>query len=186
MQKIIETLEGYAPISQEAYQAILEVAICKQYKKGDSILTEGSVCQQVGFVEKGLTRGFYYEGGKDVTTYFASEEEPCLSVYSFISQQPSLESIEVLEDSTIWSVAHDALQNLYKEFPELNLIGRLLIENYYMLLEEHLRSLKHKSSKDRYLQFIEKEPDLVQRVSLTHIASFLGMTKENLSRVRRI
>jgi predicted house-cleaning noncanonical NTP pyrophosphatase (MazG superfamily) len=61
----------------------------------------------------------------------------------------------------------------------------LLIEDYYMLLEEHLRSLKHKSSKDRYLQFIEEEADLVQRVSLTHIASYLGMTKENLSRIRR-
>jgi CRP-like cAMP-binding protein len=186
MQKIIEALEAYAPLSQEAYQAIVEVAVCKEYKKGDLVLTEGNICQRVGFVEKGLVRGFYYEDGKDITTCFISEGEPCLSVYSFISQQPSQESIEVLEDSMIWSMPYEELQDLYKKNPELNLIGRLLIENYYMLLEDHIRSLKHKSSKDRYLQFVEEAPGLVQRVSLTHIASFLGMTKENLSRIRRI
>ena len=186
MQKIIETLEEYAPISKEAYQAIVEVVHCQQYNKGDFVLTEGNICQRVGFVEKGLARGFYYEDGKDVTTCFLSEGKPCLSVYSFISQQASQESIEVLEDSTIWSVSYDQLQDLYKNCPELKLVGRLLIEDYYMLLEDHIRSLKHKSSKDRYWQFVEEEPELIQRVSLTHIASFLGMTKENLSRIRRI
>jgi CRP-like cAMP-binding protein len=185
MQKIIDTLEEYAPISQEAYQAILKIAVCKQYKKGDLVLKEGSTCQRVGFIEKGWTRSFYYEDGKDITTYFASEENPCLSAYSFISQQPSQESIEVLEDSIIWSITYDQLQNLYRLFPKLNFLGRLFTEDYYIMLEEHTRALKHKSSKERYLKFVENQPDLIQRVSLTHIASFLGMTKENLSRIRR-
>lgn len=186
MEKIIEALEVYAPISEEAYQAIFEIAVCKQFKKGDFLLKEGRICQQVGFIAEGLTRSFYYQDGKDITTYFAAEKNPCLSVYSFISQQASQESIEVLEDSIIWFVTYEQLQDLYKEFPSLNLLGRLLVEDYYMMLEEHTRALKHKSSKERYWQFVEKRPDFIQRISLTHIASFLGMTKENLSRIRRI
>ncbi len=186
MQKIITGLEEYAPISEEAYEAIAQISICQIYKKGDLVLKEGRICQRVGFIEQGLTRSFYYQDGKDITTYFASENNPCLSVYSFISQQPSQESIEVLEDSRIWSITYNELQELYKTYPSLNLLGRLLTEDYYMKLEEHTRALKHKNSKDRYWEYAEQHLDIIQRAPLTHIASFLGMSKENLSRIRRI
>lgn len=186
MKKVIEHLQQYGSISEEAYTAISEIVVHNQYKKGDFILKEDKVCQYIGFIEKGMTRNFYYKDGKDITTSFAYEEDPCLSMYSFISQKPSLESIEALEDCSIWSISYQQLQNLYQRFPNLNLIGRLITEEYYIMLEEHTRALKHKSSKERYWQLMDDYPDIIQRVPLTHIASFLGMTKENLSRIRRI
>lgn len=186
MEKLIKTLEQYAPISEETFQAIAEIAICRAFKKGDFVLREGQVCQHIGFIEEGLIRMFYYNDGKDVTTAFAEEEDPCLSVYSFISQEPSLESIEILEPSQIWFITYQQLQDLYKKFPSFNLIGRLLTEHYYIMLEQHTRMLKDKSSKERYWDFVNRRPEIIQRASLTHIASFLGMTKENLSRIRRI
>jgi len=186
MNTVIERLQEYGSITEKAYAAISQIVAHKQYKKGDFILREDKVCQHIGFIEKGMTRNFYYKDGKDITTTFAYEEDPCLSMYSFISQKPSLESIEALEDCVIWSISYQQLQDLYQRFPSLNLIGRLLTEEYYIMLEDHTRALKHLSSKERYVQLMEDYPDIIQRVPLTHIASYLGMTKENLSRIRRI
>jgi len=185
MKKIIEALEEFAPLSEEIQQAIASIIIIKELPKGHLLLKEGETCRHLGFIAKGIIRAYYYQDGKDITTWFCMEDEPCVSLSSFISQRPSHEYIELLEDSTLFLVHYDALQDLYKRFPQLNLIGRLVTEKYFLDLANRTLSLQHSSSKDRYLRLLNNRPEIIQRAPLTHIASYLGMTKENLSRIRR-
>lgn len=185
MENIISALEAFAPLSPEILEAIVEVVIRKEFPKGSQFLEEGKTCRYLGFIEQGIVRAYSYKDGKDITSWFCMENDPCISVSSFITQTPSRESIEVLEDTVLWMVEYHHLQDLYKRFPQLNLIGRLVTEQYFLELEAHTISLQHNTSKERYDQFAENHPEMLQRVPLTHIASFLGMTRENLSRIRR-
>jgi CRP/FNR family transcriptional regulator, anaerobic regulatory protein len=155
------------------------------YKKNELILRKGNVCTQLYFIEKGLVRGFCIVNEKDNTNWFAPEGTLATSVYSIISKKPSLESIITLEDCKMQTISRNDLYDLYERFPVINEMGRKLIETYYLELEERVQALQFDTAKERYLSFINKEgKDLLQRVSLGHIASYLGITQETLSRIR--
>jgi CRP/FNR family transcriptional regulator, anaerobic regulatory protein len=105
-------------------------------------------------------------------------------MYSFVSQKPSFENIEILEPSVLYAISYDNLQKMYLEFPEFNLIGRLFTEKYYIELEERVMSLQFLTAKERYEKLLIQQPMLLQRVTLGQIASYLGITQETLSRIR--
>ena len=121
---------------------------------------------------------------KDVTNWFAKENEFVTSMYSFVSRNPSLETIEALEDSELDFISYKDLNELYSTYAELNMLGRIFIEKYYVELEERANSFQFQSAKARYAHFLEKNSTLFRRVKLGHIASYLGITKETLSRIR--
>lgn len=106
-------------------------------------------------------------------------------MYSFISQKPSFEIIEVMENSILYCIDYEQLQNLYKTYPDLNRIGRLLSEKYYIELEERVLSLQFKTAEERYRHIVENKPALLQKASLGQISSYLGISQETLSRIRR-
>ncbi len=112
------------------------------------------------------------------------ENDLILSVYSFFKQKPSYENIELLEDATLISISYADLQKMYMLFPEFNFFGRVLTENYYVKSEERLISLRMLSSQERYNTLLAAYPHIFNRVPLKHIASYLGMTPETLSRLR--
>ena len=116
--------------------------------------------------------------------WFGQENDIISSMYSFVSQKNSFESIEVLENSILYCLEYEQLQRLYKQHTEINLIGRLFTEKYYIQLEERVMSLQFQTAQERYKQIIKTNPSLLQRASLGHIASFLGITQETLSRIR--
>ncbi|TAH17541.1 MAG: Crp/Fnr family transcriptional regulator [Cytophagales bacterium] len=169
--------EGLETVLRKAAQKVI-------IAKNQLLLEEGRVCKYIYFLEKGFVRGFYYKDGKDVTTWFASENEFVTSMYSFVSQKPSIENIESLEESSLYAIHYDGLQEIYRTYPEFNLIGRILTEKYYIDLEERTLSLQFQTAKDRYTTLLAKEPYILQKASLGHIASYLGMSQETLSRIR--
>lgn len=136
------------------------------------------------FIEKGLIRGYYFYNGKEITNWFAQEEEFATCFYAFVANKPSFECIETLEDCELISIPLKTLQNLYLNFPETERIGRIITENYYIKLEERVLNIQFKTAKERYQKLIIKKPSLLQRVSLGQIASYLGITQETLSRIR--
>jgi hypothetical protein len=129
-------------------------------------------------------RGFVIRNRKNITTWFASEGEFVTSMYSIITGRPSFESIEVLEDSELDYILKEDLENLYDKFPVMNKLGRIILEKYYIDLEEIVISMQFRSAKEKYNYFINKYPNLFSRVKLGHIASFLGISNETLSRIR--
>lgn len=184
MDKIINILNQFATISEDAKNKLTAIVSVREFARGLFILEQDKTCRHLYFLKSGFVRSFYYQNGKEITSWFAFENEPVTSMYSFISQKPSFETIEVLEDSTLYAITYENLQILFKKYAEFNLIGRLLIEKYYIELEERTMSFQFRSAIERYQQIIDYQPQLLQKASLGMIASYLGISQETLSRIR--
>lgn len=148
------------------------------------ILEIGQRCNDLYFVEKGLLRGYYFDEGKEITNWFAQEDEFATCFYSFVAIKPSFEVIQAIEDTQLIRLPYAALQNLYITFPETERLGRIITENYYIRLEERLLNIQFKTAKERYHTFMASKPSLLLRCPLGQIASYLGITQETLSRIR--
>lgn len=155
-----------------------------QYAKQEVLLPQGETCRYLYQIERGIARGFYYKDDKDITSWLAFENDIVTSMYSFIRQKPGFEGIELLEDTVLYAISYADLQGLYARFPALNTLGRLLTEQYYVELEERLASLQFQTAKERYEHLLRSQPQALQRVALGHLASYLGISPETLSRIR--
>ena len=156
----------------------------EKFYKRDLLLKEGQIARRIYFIQKGFCRAFYLNGDKEYTTWFMGEGDIMISVYSFFTQQPSVENIEVLQDSIFLSMSWQQLQKIYQTFPDFNLFGRIITEQYYIKSEERAIALRTLSAKDRYLSLTKAYPAVLQNASLGQIASHLGMSLETLSRIR--
>jgi CRP/FNR family transcriptional regulator, anaerobic regulatory protein len=184
MKTILNILNQFSTLSEKAKKELSDKVMQKNLLKGELLLEQGNICRYLYILEEGFARGYYFREGKYVTSWFAFANDVVASMYSFVTQKPSHENIEILEDSTLYGISYEDLQFLYKKYPELNLIGRLLTEKYYIRLEERILSLQSQSAKERYQKLIEFKPQILQHASLGHIASYLGVSQETLSRIR--
>ncbi|MFT5648346.1 MAG: CRP-like cAMP-binding protein [Aureispira sp.] len=184
LQKLVAQ---FAHISQEDWDFALSKAKLITLKKGEHWVQEGKTCQHIGFVITGVFRVFSTVDGKEIIAHFAFERRnPVLSAYtSFINQMPSLESIQALEDSSLLILHHEHLQKLYQEKPVFERLGRLLIEQMYVLAKTRIYDLQHKTATERYAELLEKYPQIINRIAHHHVASYLGIAPESLSRLRK-
>ncbi|WP_320055155.1 Crp/Fnr family transcriptional regulator [Neolewinella lacunae] len=155
-------------------------------KKGQLILREGDVCQHNSFVVHGCFRMYKTdENGKDHNLQFATENWWILDMDSFYSQQPSVLNIEALEESTVYQIKRENQIKLYTSYPRFNRIFRVLSENALIASQRRVLQNLGSSTEERYLDFIERYPLLFGRISNLHVASYLGITPEFLSVVRK-
>jgi CRP/FNR family transcriptional regulator, anaerobic regulatory protein len=171
-------------LSPEAEALLLSKIRIKKYKKGTFLLKKGHVARDAHFIISGSARCFYESQGKDVTNYFAFENEGVTSTLSFMTQKPSDEIIQVLEDTTVATISYNDLEALYKQNLEICNLGRKFIEGITIELEERIRVFQITSAQDRYDYILAHKPQIIQRVPLKYLASFLGITAETLSRIR--
>ncbi len=172
------------PISDEIRSDLEKYLEIIEVPKHHLLLKEGQRNDYVFVVLKGLLRMYYLKDGEEVCSRFTDENHISLSVNSFYSRIPGYEYIETLEPSVIARIHHDNLQRLYNDYIEYNYIGRIITQEYFIKSEERLYLLRKQSAEERYLFFLEHYPGLLQRVPLKHIATFLGITLETLSRIR--
>lgn len=184
MEKLLGSLGKYMELSPSLQKAISERLSFQKVKRRKALAESGKVCENLFYVQSGLIRGYYYHKRKDITNWFSVENEFATSMYSFVSGKPNMENIETLEDSELLIMTRKDQLWLYDHFPEMNLLGRLLMEKYYLELGERAVSLQFQTAKERYAAFLQKRPDLFERVKLGQIASYLGITIETLSRIR--
>lgn len=145
----------------------------------------GATCHHLFLVEKGVARSFYYKEDKDITAHFALENEVITAIDSFIQRTSSRYTIELLEDSDILSISHADLHQLLQEKPQYEKYTRIFLEQIYIELAERIEDLLFHNAKQRYDKLIKKSPKILQRIDLQYIASYLGITQETLSRIRR-
>ena len=154
-------------------------------KKGDFFLGEGQVCKYAGFIVKGLMRYYINHDGEDRTYDFANENNFVCNYESFIPKTPSTKIIQALEDCEILQISYEDLQILYKSIEEGERLGRLVIEQVFIQTLQALTSFYTDAPEYRYEKFIQKHPDLQQRISQYHIASYVGVKPQSLSRIRK-
>ncbi len=184
MDNFINHLQSIYKLGLAAQTALRAHLKPKTLAKGDFLLKEGTVCHHLYFLETGCLRGFYNLDGKEITHWFGFENDFVTSFYSFITQKPSVENLQVLENSELWSISYESLMKLYDEFPEIERLGRMANEKYYIRLEERYVNFQFKTAAERYELLLEKMPHILQRVALGYVASYLGISQETLSRIR--
>jgi CRP-like cAMP-binding protein len=181
----VEYINSFVQLSPDVADELLEKSIKQNLPKHHLLHKEGEICQKIFFIEKGLVRWYYYnEDGRDITDSFGLENSFVTAFDSFFQRKPSRYFIELLEDSIVYSMTYADLEESFEKFPEIERVGRLILIQILEQTLEKNAALQFNNAHQRYHFITEKYPDLLQRVSLGHIASYLGITQETLSRIR--
>lgn len=176
--------EKYNALSKQAKVSIDAISQNYQLPKNTTILTQGEVCRSVYLILGGLARMFYFHNGNDITNQFFFDNEVIADMQSLYSRKPSYFNIQLLEDSQLLEIKYSELEKLYTRYHEIETIGRLLAIECFLEESEYSRSFQMFDSKQRYIQLLQKHPNITNRVGLGHIASYLGITQVQLSRIR--
>ena len=183
-QSLLQLFSSIIPISNELEQRLSESLQTKTFPKKYLLLKQGQVSNYIYFIEKGFLRSYYINDDKEITGWFMKENDIIISVNSFFKRTPSYEWIQTIEESTLHYIHYDELQNIYKEFIEFNIAGRVITEMYYTLSEERLYGMRSHTAEERLQFLLDKHPDILLRASFGYIASYLGISSETLSRIR--
>ncbi|MEP7317793.1 MAG: Crp/Fnr family transcriptional regulator [Panacibacter sp.] len=184
MEHLLTHITNYYKLSPEAQNALQDCFQKISLSKNEYLLTEGNVCRHLYFLEKGALRGFYNLDGKEITHWFGFENDFVTSFHSFITRQPAVENIRLLEGSILWSISKDKLTNLFNRHHEIETLVRIVYEKYYIRLEERFVNAQFKTARELYENLLLQTPYILERVPLGYIASYLGISQETLSRIR--
>ncbi|WP_345267298.1 Crp/Fnr family transcriptional regulator [Nibrella viscosa] len=184
MQKRIVALEAIMPLREELQTYLAQNRQTCNVNEGDFLLTPGQTSSKIYFIETGLVRGYYLNNGKELTTGFMKEGDFVISPVSFFRNRPSFEYLQLLEDSRLYALCRDLLFEAYERFAEFNKIGRIVTEEYYVRSELRTHYMRGQTAAEKYSTFLAEYAAIINRVPIQHIASFLGITPETLSRIR--
>jgi CRP-like cAMP-binding protein len=185
MQKLLDVFRGIGQLKPAEEKTFLSAIQKKEYLPKVLLQDHDKISDKIYFVEQGLARTYYYKDGKDVTYWLAPEGEFVGSMGSFFMREPSNKIVETLEPCMLWEFEYFTLEKLFLSSNEFARIGRQFAYYGISLMEKRLDSLHFNSAKERYLILINERPEILQRVSLGIIASYLGVTQETLSRIRK-
>ena len=186
MKSLLKIFNAIYPLSPELTDQIVSRTKYLNVKKKTNLLEAGEVSKAIYFIVKGSLRIYYLnKDGVENSTWLLMENELAISVYSFFTGSKSFEYIEASEDCELLVLRKEDLDYLYNHFMEFNYIGRKLTEAYYIRNEEQANNLRILAAKARYEHLLKTNPKMLQRFQLGYVASYLGITQETLSRVRK-
>jgi len=186
IEPLLKQITQYGQFTTDELELISSKFIFNEYQPKEFILQEGQISTHIHFILQGLVRVFYLKDGKEVTNYLSCDDGFVSSYSSFINQTRSFEFIQCIEHTETFSIQYGDMQELYERVPQWQKIGRVLSESTVVCLAERLMKIHSIPAKQKYLDFLETSPKkIVQRTPLVHIASFLGITPESLSRIRK-
>lgn len=174
----------YCTLSPVAIQALASILVPIKMTKGELIFPEGQVCNAMYYVDKGMVRQFYYKNGKDVTEHFSYEGRIVFCIESFLKQEPSRLFVETLENSLLFAIPYEELHVLMTHNAEIQMLYQKILEHALISSQEHADSQRFENAAERYDRLLTNKPEIILRAPMLHIASFLQMTPETLSRVR--
>jgi CRP-like cAMP-binding protein len=172
-------------LDSETQLALDRVTRKQRFAKGEFLLRQDEICRQSFFIEKGIVRKFYLtKEGKEITTDFCFADDLAVSFQSYTLQTPSYEFIQAIENTDVTVVNNESFQALKNDFPKLLELDLMMTEYYAMWLEERLRRFHTLDATGRYQKLVQEQPHFIRQIQLTHIASYLGISLETLSRIR--
>jgi CRP-like cAMP-binding protein len=171
-------------LSPAAQEAILSGCSLILVDKNQNLQDIGQKCRTIYFVKEGLARIYYLKDGIEVTEYFAFENDLIIRAESLFTGKPSMKAIQALEKTVFIGIPAELLFSLFDQFPEIERLFRKIIEQAYVNTVNRMEAIQFHAAEERYAQLLEEKPSLIQRISLKHIASYLGITQVSLSRIR--
>ena len=171
-------------LSREQIHELADILVCRKFKKGERILDEGEVCRSMLYLEKGLTRQFYFKYDKDLTEHIAYEGGVVICLESYLKEEPTHLMIEALEPTIAWDIPKDKIEQLALKDAEIGVWYRKLFEASLIESQVKADTLRFEPAHERYNKLLQLHPEILKRAPLVYIASLLQMTPETLSRVR--
>jgi CRP-like cAMP-binding protein len=172
-------------LSETAWRAFEDRLKVKHYKKGEILSEAGKVSNIISFIDKGLVIPFNIVNDKKHIYNFFFEKEYVSDYESFLTRMPAKYGLEAIEDTTTIDMHYDDLQAMYLAYPEFERVGRLAAEAQFIRLARQISSLLAEKPEERYQHLLEEKPQVLQRAPQYLVASYLGITPEALSRIRK-
>lgn len=172
-------------LSDEDCERFRSAFSIKTFRKNETWTVPGQVCREIGFLSRGLFRTYYLKDGKEINSYFFFEGQFVTDYQSFLVSRPSGCYVSALEESELVLFSYDKLQEAYAGSHGWEHFGRLISEACYMEAMQRSESFLFQTGEQRYRTLASEKPHILQRVPLYHIASYLGLERETLSRLRR-
>jgi CRP-like cAMP-binding protein len=176
----------YVALSNEEFAFLADKLVIRNFDKKQQLVKVGEVETYLNFIIKGLARKYFYKGKAEVITQIAREGEMISSSASFLSGIASPYIVETLEPATVFSISKKHLEKLYESNPRIERIGRLVITHLFLQKEEWEHECIRMDTRERFLHFVENNPDLLQRVPQKYLASYLNMKPETFSRLKHL
>jgi len=183
---ILKNISRYIQLTKEETEYFTSLLKEKKLRRKQYLLQEGDICRCENFVVQGCLRTYHIDSkGQEHIVQFAVEDWWIGDMYSFLTQKPSRYAIDALEDSVVLSIEKKSMDELYIKVPKFEKFYRHLLQNAFIALQERITSNISGTGEERYRQFQLKYSKIEERVPQRMIASFLGLTPESLSRIRR-
>lgn len=176
--------EIHLPLSEACKQDIFGRSKMCSYKKGDVVIREGQFSKKAYLIVEGCSRAYYLKNGKDISDWFAFEHDFMAPIVSFFSDKPSPHYVEFVEDSIVYEFSRDVIDELSEKHRDFERLISSVVTETMLGLCERLYTIQFNKAEDRYKHLITIYPNITNRIPLTHIASYLGITLETLSRIR--
>ncbi len=181
---LIEYIDQYYPLKNEIKDFIHKETYYKKVLKGKFLLKAGDICTDYYYIASGVLRSFIKYGKKEITVWLNPENEITTAIRSMSNSAPSDEYIQAIEDCELVVIPFETMRLFYERFPEMNQIGRMILEIYYADSEDRIYISRIPNAAARYTHFVNTRPELANRIPLKYIAAYLGITLETLSRLR--
>ncbi len=184
LTQLFQHFKKYTALSEKAEEAIAAICSLITIKKNRDLQPIGHTCKTIYFINKGIARIYYFKDGIDVTENFFFENSIIARVESLFTGKPSRKAIQVLEDAEIVGINANQLFKLYDSFPEIERLFRKIFEAAYVETVHRIEGIQFHTAEERYKALLQEAPDILKRVPLKYVASYLGITQVSLSRIR--
>lgn len=179
-----ELSRKYSTMTFDELDILTDLLIPMKYPKGEKILSEGEICKNIYYIEKGLIRQFYYKHDKELTEHLGVDHTICMCIESLFKEEPTHLQIEALEPTLLYALPKNRLEAAAIKNVNIQMLYRKILEESLIISQIHADMVRFESAQNRYLRLCKEDPLIVQRAPLNYIANYLQMTPETLSRVR--
>ncbi|MFT5021128.1 MAG: CRP-like cAMP-binding protein [Polaribacter sp.] len=184
MNRLTENIEAYISLTKDDLILLENAVTQRDYSKNEIIFSEGKISNEIYFVTKGCVRLFYNVDGKDKTAFFYTEGQFICAGESYTFGIPAIENYQAVEPSEIFVFTKSKIETLLTKAPKFEILARIATENELITSQKQIASFVTKSAEERYLDLLNTQGELFQRVPQQYIASFLGVSPETLSRIK--
>lgn len=179
-----ELARKYSTMTHDELDILESILVPRKYAKGEVILAEGQVCEDINYIDKGLIRQFYYKNGKELTEHIGADGEIFMCIESLFKEEKTHLQVEALEPTMVYSLPKRRLEQVALHNVNIQILYRKILEESLIISQIHADLVRFESAQNRYQRMCKMKPQVVLRAPLVYIASYLQMTPETLSRVR--